>query len=367
MVSTEHRNAVCRCLCLIILLRMVNNTFFKNHEILKPFFEESLVSLDDTVKILLDVTTDTWIVQLLLDDARSGLPWGRLPNCLSVLTDIWQSWKSRHVLPPAVLGAAMVLERRCTASQQYVVTPEQFYRSFHAIPVLREWTEDEVNSALEDEAKKDAENGSQSFHAGTENEPCPPSPVSISASTEARFFEQSTDCGEISPLRGDESPPHKRFKKWYHRELWVDPGEEVPEIPSSPEATVSLPKPSLTPSARGRLFEDLEHARRQMIAEFSSQAVPVFHAGQERFKWGGCRDCPTLSLQPHLNRNGQVRPGQLLLRCSSWFRSKACWFSHPFPMSLFSDLPRPVQDEYSSLKQSLRRGGDAARDARESH
>ena len=39
--------------------------------------------------------------------------------------------------------------------------------------------------------------------------------------------------------------------------------------------------------------------------------------------------------------------------------------SHPFPMSLFSDLPRPVQDEYSSLKQSLRRGGDATGDARE--
>ncbi|CAL1128661.1 unnamed protein product [Cladocopium goreaui] len=274
----------------MILLRMVNNTFFENHEILKPFFEEGLVSLDDTLKILLDVTTDTWIVELLLDDARSGLPWGRLPNCLSVLTDIWQSWKRRHVLPPAVLGAAMVFERRFTASQQYVVTPEKFYRSFQAIPALREWTEHEVNSALEDETKKEAENGSQSFHAG----PCPPSPVSISASTEAGFFEQSTDCGEVSPLRGDESPPHKRFKKWYHRELWVDPGQEVPEIPSSPEATVSLPKPSLTPSARGRLFEDREQARRQMIAEFTSQA-----------------------------------------------------------------------DEYSSLKQSLRRGGDAAGDARE--
>ena len=77
MVSTEHRTAVCRCLCLIILLRMVNNTFFKNHEILKPFFEEGLVSLDDTLKILLDVTTETWIVELLLDDARSRLPWGR--------------------------------------------------------------------------------------------------------------------------------------------------------------------------------------------------------------------------------------------------------------------------------------------------
>ena len=77
MVSTEHRTAVCRCLCLMILLRMVNNTFFENHEILKPFFEEGLVSLDDTLKILLDVTTETWIVELLLDDARSRLPWGR--------------------------------------------------------------------------------------------------------------------------------------------------------------------------------------------------------------------------------------------------------------------------------------------------
>ncbi|CAL1170040.1 unnamed protein product [Cladocopium goreaui] len=267
---------------------------FKNHEILKPFFEEGLVSLDDTLKILLDVTTETWIVELLLDDARSRLPWGRLPNCLSVLTDIWHSWKRRHVLPPAVLGAAMVFERRFSASQQYVVTPEKFYWSFQAIPALRDWTEHEVNRALEDEAKKEAENESQSVHAVTENEPCPPSPVSISASTEARFFEQSTDCGEISPLRGDESPPHKRFKKWYHRELWVDPRHEVPEIPSSPEATSSVPKSSLTPSARGRLFEEREQGRRQMIAEFTAQA-----------------------------------------------------------------------DEYSSLKQSLRRGGDAVADARE--
>ena len=43
--------------------------------------------------------------------------------------------------------------------------------------------------------------------------------------------------GGVSPLRGDESPPHKRF----HAELSVDPDVETPEIPSSPETNDCSP------------------------------------------------------------------------------------------------------------------------------
>ena len=64
------------------------------------------------------------------------------------------------------------------------------------------------------------------------------------------------------------------------------------------------------------------------------------------YRWGGCKQCAHLSLQPHVNRTGTVNPGMLLLRCSSWFRrssGKTCWYSYPFPMQIFHRLPRKMQ------------------------
>lgn len=82
--------------------------------------------------------------------------------------------------------------------------------------------------------------------------------------------------------------------------------------------------------------------RPAFIHDMTSQAVPVWHVDQEHFRWKGCRDCLALSLQPHLNRNGNVNRGQLLIRCSSCFRRNhdiQCRYSHPFAMALFSRLP----------------------------
>ena len=198
----------------------------------------------------------------------------------------------------------------------------------------------------------------------------PPSPVSVSPQTEELYFHMSfndAQDGGVSPVRGDESPPHKRYKKWYFHELWTDPSARVPELPSSSEEEAQEPAvpdigpqgSSLTVSARGHMFENLFADKRQFIEEMTNQSVPVWHPGQERYRWGGCKHCAHLSLQPHVNRTGTVHPGMLLLRCSSWFRrgsGKTCWYSYPFPMQLFHRLPRQMQEEYCCIKQSLRRG-----------
>lgn len=198
----------------------------------------------------------------------------------------------------------------------------------------------------------------------------PPSPVSVSAQTEHMYFEMSSNDaqnGGVSPLRGDESPPHKRYKKWYFRELWTDPTEPVPDLPLSSEdepmqsavPDIGSQASAMTMSARGHMFETHFAERRQLIQEMTDQSVPVWHPGQECYRWGGCRHCSQLSLQPHLNRTGAVNPGMLLLRCSSWFRrnnGQTCWYSYPFPMALFHRLPRNLQEEYYGIKQSLRRG-----------
>ena len=237
----------------------------------------------------------------------------------------------------------------------------------------------------------------------------PYSPIEVSPTTERRYFDLSFQMGTPpSPIVGDESPDHLRFKKWYRAEVWAPAlGEEYElsqtmdcggDVCASPHAAAtgppvvrpgtgmrgsdiassstsvppsltqsmfvdaasgsSTPAPRMSMSERAHVLSNASAERRQFLDEMTSVAVPVWHAGQERYKWGGCRDCPHLSLQPHLNRNGKVHPGSLRLRCSSWFKhkdSKKCWYSYPFPMGLFEHLSAPMQEEYHSLQQSLRR------------
>eukprot|EP00434_Breviolum_minutum_P001356 symbB.v1.2.001189.t1/scaffold50.1/size381796/4 len=52
----------------------------------------------------------------------------------------------------------------------------------------------------------------------------PWTPVAVSPRTERLFMEQSMgDPCANSPIRGNESPRHLLFKKWYRQETWVDP------------------------------------------------------------------------------------------------------------------------------------------------
>jgi len=116
-----------------------------------------------------------------------------------------------------------------------------------------------------------------------------------------------------------------------------------------------------TPVARGNVFLERQSQKQDFVKDMTATAVPIWHPGQEKFKFGGCKYCEKLSLQPHLNRTGQHNKGKLLLRCSSWFRREQgfqCWYSFPFPMGLYHKLSKPMQVEYESLKQSLRRGSN---------
>ena len=306
--------------------------------------------MDDTLVALLDASCPVEFVGAYLDDRANGLPWSELPPCLALLMERWISWRKRHVLPLHVLAALTVLCRRFSGNVG-AVDADGFYRQFSPSPVftLRSDAEETVDEAA---TARDV----------VEETPAPPSPVSISAATERAFFEVSMNDfgnGGISPLNGDESPPHKRYKKWYTHEVWVDPAVAV-RAPDRPDPLRPVTTgwtqgpaagPPSVPSAPG--------SGSDMVTELTAQAVPIWHRGQERYRWGGCRNCAHLSLQPHLNKTGRVGPGLLSLRCSSWFRTKQCWYSYPFPMGLFSLLPQQMQVDYASLEQCFRRGAQA--------
>ena len=135
---------------------------------------------------------------------------------------------------------------------------------------------------------------------------CPPSPVSVSPQTEELYFHMSFNDAQDGGVSPNESPPHKRYKKWYFHKLWTDPSARVPELPSSPEAEAqesAVPDigpqgSSLTISAQGHIFENHFADKRHFIEEMTNQSVPVWHPGQERYRWGGCKHCAHLSLQP---------------------------------------------------------------------
>ena len=91
-------------------------------------------------------------------------------------------------------------------------------------------------------------------------------------------------------------------------------------------------------------------------------SVPVYSDKQRRFKWGGCGIHTDLSLQPHLIRSGPSK-GDLVLRCSSFWKTNEvtgkplCFFHHKFPMKLFGQLPKGLQEEWADLKNVLLRNG----------
>ena len=383
MVSALHRAQVSVCLALIICLRLVGHSFFSRHQILRSFFEAPLNFLDETMKALVDASTPERFVEVFLDDVSNGLLFSRLPECLVVLRDVWQAWCRRNVLRPEVHAATLLLRARLGGAGQRMISTTSVYDCLQRVPTWIPWSEEEINRALQEEHDMRLEARSVVSHNDwTEEEvlraiqdeeamrcerldcdmpvTAPASPDSVSAATDSRFRDMARNDGAVSPLNGDESPPRKRYKKWYHRQNWADSAVHG----SLPEAVASVSAPaSLSMAARAEVFQQHLSERRRLIDDLTAQAVPVHHPGQDKFKWGGCRDCPNLSLQPHLNRHGRLQPGRILLRCSSWFRrngAETCWYSYPFPMALFPLLPRRMQEEYQSLEQSLRRGAEPA-------
>ena len=85
--------------------------------------------------------------------------------------------------------------------------------------------------------------------------------------------------------------------------------------PRSLQSDIGPQGSSLTISARGHMFENHFADKRQFIQEMTNQSVPVWHPGQERYRWGGCKHCAHLSLQPHVNRRsiGAVKCTQICL------------------------------------------------------
>ena len=218
------------CLALIILPRLARNSFFRQHQILRCFFEEQISFLDDTMKVLLDFATPNRFVEAFVDDASNGLPFSRLPSCLPLLQDVWRSWCRRNSLTAEITSAYLLFRSWLLGNGQRVVPTSQIYDAMETCARLTFWTEDEVNRAVQEEAAMRSERmenlcGQEEHHLEMPVSQ-PTSPVSVSAETERRFCEMSSNdaChGGVSPLRGDESPPHKRF----HAELSVDPDVEI--------------------------------------------------------------------------------------------------------------------------------------------
>lgn len=158
------------------------------------------------------------------------------------------------------------------------------------------------------------------------------------------------DVEDFSPIRGDESPPHLQAKTVFFASLSRQPVQEgLPAVcPSDPASS----------SASFDVRQFLADEEKE-IQEIIASSVPVFSERQRGYKFGGCPNHLTLSLQPHVPKSGRQR-GQLLLRRSNFWKrgtddKPLCWFQFPFPMKLWSHLPKPIQEQFVDLENSLQR------------
>ena len=158
------------------------------------------------------------------------------------------------------------------------------------------------------------------------------------------------DVEDFSPIRGDESPPHLRAKNAFFASLSRQSVQEgLPAVCTSDPASSSA-----SFDVRQFLVDEEKE-----IQEIIAASVPVFSERQCGYKFGGCPKHLTLSLQPHVPKSGCQR-GQLLLRCSNFWKRGSddkplCWFQFPFPMKLWSHLPKPIQEQFVDLENSLQR------------
>ena len=166
----------------------------------------------------------------------------------------------------------------------------------------------------------------------------------------AQDMDDDDDVEDFSPIRGDESPPHLRAKNAFFASV---SRQSVPE--GLPAVCTSDPASSSASFDARQFLMDEEKEIQEIIAA----SVPVFSERQRGYKFGGCPKHLTLSLQPHVPKSGCQR-GQLLLRCSNFWKRGSddkplCWFQFPFPMKLWSHLPKPIQEQFVDLENSLQR------------
>lgn len=157
------------------------------------------------------------------------------------------------------------------------------------------------------------------------------------------------DLEEFSPICGAESPPHLQAKK----DFWARKARQSGDEEALPAVGVSA-----SSSAHFDVRKFLDDEEKE-IQEIIASSVPYFSEKQRRYKFGGCPRHLSLSLQPHVPKSGPQR-GHLLLRCSNFWKRGSddrplCWFQYPFPMKLWSHLPKPIQEQFVDLENSLQR------------
>eukprot|EP00435_Cladocopium_sp_Y103_P012902 s459_g3.t1 len=93
----------------------------------------------------------------------------------------------------------------------------------------------------------------------------------------------------------------------------------------------------------------------------SSETKMWFYERQEGFRYGGCPEHPSRSLQPRLITSPGPWQGSIRLCCtglneynvSGW---RLCLVSFPLDVKHLSTMPRALREEYQSLKASFLRG-----------
>ena len=108
----------------------------------------------------------------------------------------------------------------------------------------------------------------------------PWTPAEVSPRTERLFMEQSMgDPCANSPIRGDESPRHLLFKKWYRQETWVDP-----ELVHDSDLEV-MSNDSVVSEDAGSLSHAAPDVPRPPLSRTLAQVQPSRY---RNFKFGSC-------------------------------------------------------------------------------
>lgn len=205
---------------------------------------------------------------------------------------------------------------------------------------------DSLEAAEHFDAENDMEPNASSF---------PWTPVEVSPRTERRFMEMSMgDPSANSPIRGDESPPHLLFKKWYRQETWVDPSlvhESDMEVYSNEESAGESSE-----QASGSCAASAHTSR-----PLSERLAAVVPRRPRIFKFGACphHEC---ARSPFVFGPGAApeRRGRPFVICNRWWKydgnRRLCWHMVPASEEQWREFPLFQKQKWESLKYSLARG-----------
>ena len=183
------------------------------------------------------------------------------------------------------------------------------------------------------------------------------------------LVEGKEECedGALSPIRGDESPHHRRAKIAFGNGEPASPmtqthapgrqaassSEVVNQLESLPD--VEMTRASTTWSSgiaswtQEDPVSDSDFCDSPPTVQPRSLKAPHLRVSLNlATKWGRCPHSQCLhSLKPWIFKTGSRR-GQLVLMCSRWWSrvgssQRACWGRRPFPANRFNDLPRFMQ------------------------